>query len=304
MRLDWLEDILAVSETGSFQEAAERRHLTQSAFSRRIRSIEDHLGIELFDRSRKPVQLRPATAAQKDRIARLVTDLRQLQADLRRGDRLAERRLIIASQHALTTSLAPAILHGIQSRNEDTWLRLRSANLDECLALLLSRQADMVLAYRLPGQSHPIGADYVETLVIGTDRLMPVIGAVGQTQTAVRIAAGELPLVAYPSDVFLGQAMERRVLPRLPAGLRPAPRAETALTLAALEMALVGVAVAWVPQSLAQPRIAEGRLCDLSAQLPDQPLEVTALRLFGAQSPTLAGIWPHLGRAEGLAGGA
>lgn len=41
MCLEWLEDILGVAETGSFSEAAERRHLTQSAFSRRIRNIED-----------------------------------------------------------------------------------------------------------------------------------------------------------------------------------------------------------------------------------------------------------------------
>lgn len=40
MRLEWPDDILAVAETGSFSEAAERRHLTQSAFSRRIGSIE------------------------------------------------------------------------------------------------------------------------------------------------------------------------------------------------------------------------------------------------------------------------
>ena len=56
MRLEWLEDILAVVETGSFIKAAERRCLTQSAFSRRIRMIETHVGAELFDRARKPVE--------------------------------------------------------------------------------------------------------------------------------------------------------------------------------------------------------------------------------------------------------
>jgi DNA-binding transcriptional LysR family regulator len=40
MRLEWLDDILAVAQTGSFSEAAQKRHLTQSAFSRRIRTIE------------------------------------------------------------------------------------------------------------------------------------------------------------------------------------------------------------------------------------------------------------------------
>jgi DNA-binding transcriptional LysR family regulator len=34
MRLEWLEDILAVMETGSFIRAAEQRLLTQPAFSR------------------------------------------------------------------------------------------------------------------------------------------------------------------------------------------------------------------------------------------------------------------------------
>ena len=55
MRLEWLDDILAIASTGSFSGAAERRHLTQSAFSRRIQQIEQHIGVELFDRSQKPV---------------------------------------------------------------------------------------------------------------------------------------------------------------------------------------------------------------------------------------------------------
>ena len=62
MRLEWLKDVISIAETGSFSEAARRRNLTQSAFSRRVRQIEDHLGIELFDRSKKPVQMRPTTA--------------------------------------------------------------------------------------------------------------------------------------------------------------------------------------------------------------------------------------------------
>ena len=71
-------DVLAVAETGSFQEAADRRRLTQSAFSRRIQHIEEQIGVELFDRSRKPVQLLPTTADQRDQIAKLANDLRQL----------------------------------------------------------------------------------------------------------------------------------------------------------------------------------------------------------------------------------
>jgi DNA-binding transcriptional LysR family regulator len=142
MRLEWLEDLLAVAETGSFSEAASRRHLTQSAFSRRIRSIEDHVGVELFDRTRKPVQLRPGTLDQHERIRQVAQTLRQLELDLKRSGSGLENRIVLASQHALTTSLTPALVQRIRTLPGDIQVRLRSANLDQCFGLLLACQAD------------------------------------------------------------------------------------------------------------------------------------------------------------------
>ncbi|MBO6854138.1 MAG: LysR family transcriptional regulator, partial [Marivivens sp.] len=39
MNHDWIDDILAVIDAGSFAAASARRNITQSAFTRRIRSI-------------------------------------------------------------------------------------------------------------------------------------------------------------------------------------------------------------------------------------------------------------------------
>lgn len=294
MRLDWLEDILAVAETGSFSEAAEKRHLTQSAFSRRIQNIEDFVGAELFDRSRKPVQLRPTTQDQHSQMNRLASDLRQLVTDLRRGARKTANRIVIASQHALTTTLTPSILDGIQITQPDIFMKLRSANLDECFALLLSRQADIAIVYRLPDQLHPISADYIETAIVGTDRLIPVYAASKTAQLNERFRKGDLPYIAYPSEVFLGQVMDRLVLPTLRRLSDPVPKAETALTLAAVELAAVGVAVAWVPLSLAATRLNAGTLIDLSATLPNVKLDVTAVRLLSTSGPVALAVWDHL----------
>jgi DNA-binding transcriptional LysR family regulator len=294
MRLEWLEDLLAVAETGSFQEAADRRRLTQSAFSRRIRQIEDQVGVELFDRSRKPVQLRATTTDQRSQIARLAGELRQLVSDLQRGERQAANRVAIASQHALTTAFTPMILKGLLARHEDTHVRLRSANLDECFSLLLSRQVDLAIVYRLPGEEHPIAADFVETETIGSDRLIPVIAASAKEHWTARFLRGELPYIAYPQDVFLGRVLETRILPRVLSLGRPIPRAETALTLAALELAAVGVALAWVPRSLARQRIEDGKLADLSALLPAEQVDVTAVRLFGKDTQVATLVWEEL----------
>ena len=294
MRLEWLEDILAVAQTGSFSAAAERRHLTQSAFSRRISSIESHVGFELFDRSRKPVQLRPTTRDQYDTIARLVADLQQLVTDLRQGDRKASNRIVIASQHALTTALTPALLDEMQSSKANIFVKLRSANLDECFALLLSRQADIALVFRLPDEEHPISAEYIETAIVGRDRLVPVFSAEKSAQLNDQFAKGTLPYIAYPPEVFLGQVLERIVLPNIRRITNPVPKVETALTLAAVEMAAVGVAVAWVPESLAASRIAEGKLLGLWATLPSIALDVTAVRLRGTAGPVETEVWSRL----------
>ncbi len=245
---------------------------------------------ELFDRSRKPVQLCRTTDDQQQRIASLVADLRQLIEDLRLGDRRSANRIVIASQHALTTARTPGLVRQLQG--QDVFIKLRSANLDECFALLLSRQADLALAYRSPGQDHPISADFIETAVIGVDRLIPVIGAATLDNIHAALDGGTMPYIAYPSQVFFGQVMERAVLP----GLRIAahPRAETALTLAALELALVGVGVAWVPASLAAARLADGSLADLTDHLPETALEVTAVRVTGHPTAIGSAIWAAL----------
>ena len=291
MRLDWLEDILAIAETGSFSGAAEKRRLTQSAFSRRVKQIEDHIGVELFDRSHKPIVLRATTLAQREQIVQLAASLRQLEVDLRRGERITTNKIVIASQHSLTTSLAPSIIQGIKLRGEETYVRLRSANLDECFGLLLSRQADVAIFYLVPDGRIEIRDDYLETATIGFDRLIPVFAS------ALRDHYGgtdDLPYVAYPSHVFFGRVMESKILPLLAPTAVPVPMAETALTLAALEMAAVGVAVAWVPQSLARERISMGRLVDLSEVLPSCDLLVMAARLHGASGRVEMDFWARL----------
>lgn len=294
MRLEWLEDILAVAETGSFSDAADRRGLTQSAFSRRIRLIEDQVGAELFDRTRKPVVLRPATEAQRDRIAALAEELRGLARALRAGGDSLGARVVVASQHTLTAVLMPALVDAIRAADPGIHAELVSDTLDACLARLLARRADIVIAYRLPGESHPVRPDFVEVVEIGRDRIVPVFAPEAAVAQAGAIASGSFPYVAYPPDIFLGGLVERVALRPIRVRAVPVARAETSLTHAALEMARAGIGVAWVPRELAKSALAEGRLTDLSAHLPSADLEVTAVRLRGGARPAAERAWQVL----------
>lgn len=51
-----LQYIIAVNETGSFSKAAEVCHAEQSTISQQVRTLEERLGVMIFDRSTLPVR--------------------------------------------------------------------------------------------------------------------------------------------------------------------------------------------------------------------------------------------------------
>ncbi|WP_317054865.1 LysR family transcriptional regulator [Roseovarius rhodophyticola] len=60
MDIELARTFLAVVETGSFFDAAEKVHVTQSTVSMRIRSLEDQLGRPVFERGKSGATLTPA----------------------------------------------------------------------------------------------------------------------------------------------------------------------------------------------------------------------------------------------------
>lgn len=290
MRLEWLEDLVAIIEAGSFNEAAARRFITQPAFSRRIRAIEQYVGVELFDRDRKPAALKPTTSVHQEDIKRLVAQTKELIYELRRQSRESHNRIVIASQHAITATLAPRIVQAL-SDEMDISVRLRSANRDECMALLMTKQADLLITYQSSAEAAGDPEEYVERTILGTEQFIPV----GTPDVAVSLErwreGGDLPIVAYPGEAFLGRLFNEEVLPQISRRDHVHRKVETALTLAALELAANGVGIAWVPESVARGPIGHGRLRNLAGSLPSAPLALTALRLAGSHSAAEDFLW-------------
>ena len=262
MRLEWIEDLLAVLKAGSLNRAAEQRYLTQPAFSRRIKVIEEYVGVELLDRSHKPAQFHKAVVDQQQKLEQLAGGLRDLLYELRLQGTEAENRLVVASQHAITTSIAPQLIRRLADEF-DIHIRLRSANRSECFAMLATRQVDLMLTYRHVDEELPFHMPAFEDLELWMEPFVPVYGLSGMAALSETLGSGYLPIIAYPGDVFLGEVMNRHIVPLLREFTVVKTRAETALTLAALQLARESVGVAWVPRSLATHDIAEGRLTEL-----------------------------------------
>ena len=63
MTLTQLQYIVTLARLGNFRQAAKASFVTQPTLSMQIQKLEDHLGVQIFDRSRQPI--RPTDVGQK-----------------------------------------------------------------------------------------------------------------------------------------------------------------------------------------------------------------------------------------------
>lgn len=85
MTLVQLRHLIALAETGSFSRAAQAQFLTQPALSRSIRALEDELGMALFDRIGRRIELTAFGRATLERARLLVSDADELQGSGKRS---------------------------------------------------------------------------------------------------------------------------------------------------------------------------------------------------------------------------
>lgn len=291
MRLDWLEDLVAVLEAGSLTDAARSRNISQPAFSRRLRAAEDALGTELIDRASKPARLRPGIEALAPRLRTAAAEIRQLRVDLRLAATDEEDSIVVTAQHSLATTRAAAIVERLDGVPAIRGVRLRSANRDDCIRMIMIGEADIAVVHRTPTEQIWHRPSEIEMTGLAAERLVPV----ATVEEAARLKTGTLRLVAFPGEVFLGKVFAERVAPRLPEALKLIPRAETSLAPAAHSLAREGSGVAWLPETMVRTDIAAGHLQDLSGELPSSLLELVGVRTVRRRSATLDQAWQSLG---------
>jgi DNA-binding transcriptional LysR family regulator len=290
MKLEWIEDILAVLETGSFSAAAERRYLTPSAFTRRVRSIEDTLGTALFDRNRKPVTLLPHVQNLEGDLREAARQFRQLRLGLSDTNGQLASRLSLGAQHALTAMVSPWVARVLR-QHDNIALRIRSGSRSECLLMLLRREIDFALIYETVEDRLQFDAAPFDRLLLGQERLIPVAAP---SLVPTLHAGSDIPLITYPADVYLGEMLHSHILPNIPKGLTFSRVAETGLTLAVLQFIRQGLGIGWLPHSVAHDLLQTGALCDLSRDLPNANMTIALLGPRAAGNALALSAWGHL----------
>jgi DNA-binding transcriptional LysR family regulator len=259
----WLEDFLALAASGNFSRAAQDRHSSQPAFSRRIRALEEWIGAPLVDRSSQPARLTDVGTWFRGVAEELVARAARLPGEARQVAEAAAVTLRIASTHALSFTFLPRWLRSLESVLTLGPVELASDVLAHCEAQMQQGKVHFVLAHAHPRMHGSLESQAYLSANIGSDQLVPVSapGANGQPLHSLDAppAHEPVPVLAYTEQSGMGRIV-RAVVGR-PLDEIPHQVVFTAHLASVLRsMALDGRGIAWVPRTLVEEDLEGGRL--------------------------------------------
>jgi DNA-binding transcriptional LysR family regulator len=269
MELKWLEDLLVLLEERSISRAAERRHVTQPAYSRRIRQLEEWLGVELVDRSTKPIRVREAAVGLEDGVRDLVNNF----YGLRNRVHETRERVTFIAQHTLAISRFPALIRGVKKVLPQASYRIVPANYEACEALFYS-EGDLLLCYESSQRRFDFSHSDIRRLPLGRDRLLPVMSPGLARQLGSLTPGMAIPLLMYQPNSFFAEALGAGCLPRVIRDYRVETICESAFSAGLKEMALADMGIAWLAQEIIAAELAAGRLLACADELGVVELDV------------------------------
>lgn len=253
MEIGQVEAFLAVGTFGGFRRAAQALRVTQPAVSARIKTLEQSLGVPLFERGRGGPALSAAGRALRphaEQLLQAVALARQAVHNLRPASGSA---LQIAAALSICTYLLPDVLKRFQAAHPNVMITVRSGHSKEVLEMVLRGEAEIGLARSL---QHPA----VETVSLRDDPLV-LVGRPrawpARTRRVRLEAVADQPLIFFDrgsSDWTLSHGLFRR------AGLVPNVVLEVETIETAKRMVDRGIGLAFLPHLAVASEIRRRRL--------------------------------------------
>lgn len=274
MDLIWIEDILALLKEKNFSIAAEKRNISQPAFSRRVQSLERWLGVTLVDRTSKPVRFTVPVELLEEDFRSLADKVHGLRNKVRAASK-APGAIRVGAQQALTISAFPDLTARIKRTLPEATFRVHSANYDDCVAMFLRRELDILLCYRSERIGRRIPVSFAEEIRLGNEEFIPVAHKTLHDTLESNLTRGQpIPLLSYPESSFLGKVFREDCLPALKRACYFETVCESAFCAGLKEMAIKGMGIAWLPRRLVAEELDADALLDFTGELGAVDLQV------------------------------
>ncbi|MGB7204033.1 MAG: LysR family transcriptional regulator [Anderseniella sp.] len=249
MDTNWLEDFVSFARSLNFTKAAAERNITQSAFSRRIQSLETWLGVELIDRKTFPATLSPAGDEFLPTAKRMIQALHRGRDDVRAKVGVDIDTIRFAAPHSISIHNLMPLVSDLETIIPSLKTHVTSDNLHNCYEQLSERNCDFLMCYRFPGIPVLLDEQKFQFIEIGTERLVPVYSHRKELAKGWQLPGWNsppMPYLRYSSGSYLGAVAEQLFSNNQPNLL---VRHTDAFAEALKSLCLQGAGLAWLPEA-------------------------------------------------------
>lgn len=293
MNFTHLAAFQAVVETGSVTAAAERLHVSQPALTREIRTLEERLGLPLFDRlprGMQPTEAGRLLAGFAGQIFKLAETAETALAEL--GD-LGRGQLSVAASRTTGAYLLPPIVDAYRQRHPGVTLDLEVSNTQAVQDRLLAFECQLGLV------EGPVDLQTFDADELGEDEIVAVVGARHPLARAGRHDADATGASAPDTPLSAAQLEDAELVMREPGsgtrevveqayashGLTLRPSLSVGSPEAIKQLLRLGHALSWVSRRSVADELAAGLL----VQLPIQDVHITrSLRMIWRRGHSLS----------------
>jgi DNA-binding transcriptional LysR family regulator len=172
VELRHLRYFVAVADELSFSRAAERLQIAQPPLSQQIQALEAELGVQLFNRKKRPIHLTEAGQALLEEARSTLANLEQAIHKTQRIHQGELDHLTVGFTSSMANGVLPNILRTFRQHYPETNLILREASSGSQIQGLRDHQTDIIFAYRTPAL---IEANDLEVTLLSEETLVAVL---------------------------------------------------------------------------------------------------------------------------------
>lgn len=298
MDIIWLRDFEALVACKNFSRAAEERNVSQPAFSRRIRALENEIGVRLINRETLPLALTPAGEVFLSQARIMLRTFEETIERCQTIDAASENVIRFATSQSLYMThyknlIAPLVRKG----GVDTDLNSTSWAADQFVSALQQNYCDVILTYWHPSMDFlgPLEVANFEHVTLSVDRFVPVCRTKTSGEPEFQFKTGSkdaMPLLSYGAVSALRAVqdfiVEQAITPQKLLFVN-----QNALANSVKAMILEGFGMGWLPLSLCKNELDVGQLAIVDERLATD-LEVRIYRDPKNRKGTLDGLWTQL----------
>lgn len=207
MELRHLRSFIAVAEESNFTRAASKLLIAQPALSQQIRKLEEHLGVTLFDRTTRRVQLTDAGDALLLRSRRVLREVDAIYEEIAAVRGLQTGKVVVGVTPTLGAFDVGAELATFATAHPGITIAVREGFTSSLLSRLRADELDLAFVTRVSERD----LDRISVTALAEDRLAAVVPVAHRTAGRTCIELGDLReerFVGFPAGATIRDAVD------------------------------------------------------------------------------------------------